>query len=136
MMHYHNQAMDAMVKGWTRIDMLIALYSRTISTVREAQEAKEAGNNQLFGTKILDVNRLILGLHSGLDIDKSPLATDVARLLNFVSLRISEHNFTEAIHFLEKLHTSFSEIRDEAAELEKTGTIPPLVEANTLDTTA
>lgn len=136
MMKYHNQAMDAMVKGWTRIDMLLALYSRTISTVREAEEAKKAGDSQLFSLKLLDVNRLLLGLHSGLNVDEYPLASDVARLLNFVSLRISEENFTEAIYFLEKLHTSFSQIRDEAADLEKAGSIPPFVEANTLDTIA
>ena len=135
-MHYHNQAMDAMVKGWTRIDMLLALYSRTIATIREAKEAKETDDALLFGTKILDANRFLLGLHCGLNTDEYPLAVDVARLLNFVSMRLSENNFDEAIYFLEKLHASFSQIRDEAAELEQSGKIPKFAEANTLDTTA
>lgn len=135
-MHYHDQAMDTMVKGWTRIDMLIALYDRSISAIEMAQNAKEAGDSIETANRILEANRMILGLHSGLNTDKYPLAVDVARLLNFVTLRLGEQRFDEAIHFLDKLRTSFSQIREEAAALEKTGSIPPLVEANALDTTA
>ncbi len=135
-MHYHDQAMDTMVKGWTRIDMLLALYDRTISAIHMAQAAKDSGDSIQLGTRILEANRMILGLHSGLDTDRYPLAVDVARLLNFVTLRLEEQKFDESVHFLKKLRDSFSQIRDEATELEKKGTIPPLVDANSLDTTA
>lgn len=133
MHHYHNRAMDTMVKGWTRIDMLIALYDRTIATVRFAQSAYESGNMNLVANKLLEVNRLMLGLHSGLDTENSEIAQNVGRLLNFVTLRINERNFDEAIRFLDELHASFSTIRDEAAALERSGEIPPLVDTSALN---
>jgi hypothetical protein len=40
--------------------------------------------------------------------------------------RISEHNFDEAVHFLEKLRASFEAIREEATALERAGKIPSL----------
>ena len=136
MQSYHDKAMDTMVKGWTRIDMLLALYGRTIASFRAAKSAKESGDIVMLGTKCLEANRLLLGLHSGLNTDEYPIAVNVARLLNFVSLRLEEQNFDEGVYFLEKLQNSFSQVRDEAAELERSGKIPPLVNASSLDTTA
>jgi len=82
---------------------------------------------------LLESNRLILGLHSGLDSENSEIAKDVGRLLNFVMLRIEQKNFDEAVQFLEKLHGSFSQIREEATELEKLGKIPKIVESTAVN---
>ena len=128
--------MDNMVKGWTRVDMLIALYDRTISAIELAQQAKDQGDNAQMATQLIQVNRFILALHSGLDIDNSELAGNIARLLNFVAYRLEQKNFGEAIRFLTKLQATFEEIREEATKLEKDGKIPPLMSTAGLNTVA
>lgn len=136
MNYYQDHAMEAMVKGWTRVDMLIALYDRTMAAIRGVQLAEEANDAMMAATQRLEAHRLLLGLHCGLNTDEYPLAADVARLLNFVSRRFDEKNYDEAIRFLEKLHSSFSQIRDEAAQLEQDGKIPPLMDTPGLNTFA
>ena len=125
-----------MVKGWTRIDMLLALYDRAITAVQASSLAKDANNESLMKTNILEAHKLILALHSGLKTEECEVAGNVARLLNFVMRRIEEHQFEEANHFLEQLHNSFSQIREEAIARERNGEIPPLDDANVVDTVA
>ncbi len=136
MNNLQNYSMDNMVKGWTRVDMLIALYDRTISAIELAQQAKGQGDNAQMAAHLIQVNRFILALHSGLDIDNSELAGNIARLLNFVAYRLEQQNFGEAIRFLTKLQATFEEIREEATKLEKDGKIPPLMSTAGLNTVA
>jgi len=136
MNQYQNYAIETMVKGWTRIDMLLALYDRAISTIEDAKLAKESACAAELANKLIESQRLVLALHSGLNTDKFELAADVARLLNFVLLRLQEQNFDEANYFLGKLRASFAEIRDDATAMEKEGKIPPLSTSRGLDTVA
>jgi len=133
---YQNYSVETMVNGWTRIDMLLALYDQAISTIRGAQRAKHSNNSELFTNRLIEANKYILALHSGLDTEGNQVAIDIARLLNFVMLRLGEQNFDEAIYFLEKLQTTFEQIREEATNLEKTGQIPPLNTQRGLNTVA
>ena len=136
-MYYQNeQVLENMVKGWTRIEMLIALYDRAIMAVEEAQRALDEGDQNLHARCKIEANKFILGLLSGLDSEKCQIAASVQKLLVFVMVRIDERKYDDAIRFLEKLKESFSQIRDEAASLEKSGKIPPLADANVLDTVA
>ena len=131
---HQNYSLETMVSGWTRIDMLIALYDRSIAVIRSAQVAKESDDIQLMTNKLIEANKFILALHSGLNTEQDPIAVDIARLLNFVMLRLEERNFKEAIYFLQKLQKSFEQIHEEAAALEKSGKIPPLNTARELNT--
>ena len=131
---HQKYSLETMVSGWTRIDMLIALYDRSIANIRSAQLAKETNDTQLMTNKLIEANKFILALHSGLNTEEEPIAANIARLLNFVMLRLEEHNFEEAIRFLQKLQTSFEQIREEATVLEKSGSIPPLNSARELNT--
>lgn len=136
MQQYYNQTIETMVKGWTRIDMLLALYSRAISAIRAAQAAHASGDDQLLSAKSMEASRFLLGIHSGLNTDEYPIAGEIARLLNFVARRLDEQNYDEAVYFLEKLLNSFEKIRAEAAKLEKDGHIPALMNENGLNKTA
>lgn len=136
MNHYQNHAIDAMISGWTRIDMLLALYDRAISTIRTAEEAQAANDSSQLAVLKMEATRYLLALHSGLNTDKYEIAVDVARLLNFVMLRLEQNNFKEAVYFLKKLHASFESIREEATAMEKTGKIPPLSSSPTLNAIA
>jgi flagellar protein FliS len=133
---YQNYSVENTVNGWTRIDMLLALYDHAISTIRGAQRAKNSNNDALFTNRSIEANKYILALHSGLDTEGDKVAIDIARLLNFVMLRLEEQNFDEAIYFLEKLQKAFQQIREEATSLEKTGKIPPLNSQRGLNTVA
>ncbi len=121
--HYQIQTMFG---GWTRVEMLLELYDRAISSVRGAEAAKKANDDKLFAEKFIDSQRCILAIHGGLKPDEYEIAYDIARLLHFVLTRLGEYNFEEAAHFLQKLRDSFETIREEASELEKTGKIPSL----------
>ena len=100
------------------------------------QQAKQDGDESRMALRLVESNRFILALHSGLDTGKYEIARDIARLLNFVMLRLEQQNFDEAIHFLTKIQTTFEQIREEATELEKCGKIPPLLSSSGLNTVA
>ncbi len=136
MSEYQNYSPENQVNGWTRIDMLLALYDRAISSIRSAQQAEAANDDQLLATNTVETNKYILALHSGLNVEKDPVAENVARLLNFVMQRFTEKKYDESIHFLEKLRSTFAQIREEATELEKAGKIPPLNTEPGLNTVA
>ena len=133
---YQNYSAESMVNGWTRIDMLLALYDHSISTIRCAQRVSGSNDRTGFANKLIEANKCLLALHSGLDTEGNQMAVDIARLLNFVMLRLEEHNFDEAVHFLEKLRTTFEQIREEASDLENSGKIPPLNTQRGLNTVA
>lgn len=113
--------------------MLLALYERAISAVQMAGRAKADNDKTLMQMQVLESHKLILAIHSGLKIDESDVAHNVARLLGFIVLRIEEENFEEAVQFLEKLQSGYSSIREEAVMLESTGEISPIQEANVFD---
>ena len=136
MNQYRNSYIDTTAGNGTRIDMLLSLYDRAIATIRFAQYAKEANDNQLLTRKLLEANRVMLALHGGLNTEEFDMAVAVGQLLNFVMLRLEQHNFEEAVYFLEKLQTSFGQIRDEAVALERAGKIPPMSASKGLDTVA
>lgn len=117
---------QSMSGGWTRIDMLLALYDRAIVSVRCAQQAKLENQQILFLEKFLDAQKCVLAIHSGLKPDEYELAYEIARLLHFIMTRLCEHEFDEAAYFLEKIRKSFEAIREEATRLENEGQIPPL----------
>ena len=136
MSYSNDQVLENMIKSWTRIDMLLELYERTIAAVRMAQKAQAADDKAQMQLQVYESHKLILAIHSGLKVDESEIAHNVARLLGFIVLRIDEGNFEEAVQFLEKLHSGYADIREEAATLEANGEISPLQEANVFEAVA
>ena len=45
---YQNYSVENTVNGWTRIDMLLALYDHAISTISGTQRALNSNNDALF----------------------------------------------------------------------------------------
>jgi len=115
---------QSMFNGWTRIDMLLALYDRAIVSTRQAQAAHDADDQGVYAEKFIDAQRTILAIHSGLKPDEYELSHNIARLLHFISVRLGEKNFDEAVRFLEKLRHGFEQIREEATKLELAGKLP------------
>ncbi len=136
MSYSNDQVLENMIKNWTRIDMLLALYERAIAAVQMAGQAQAANDKTQMQLQVYESHKLILAIHSGLKVDESEIAHNVARLLGFIVLRIDEGNFEEAVQFLEKLHSGYADIREEAATLEANGEISPLQEANVFEAVA
>ena len=136
MSYSNDQVLENMIKNWTRIDMLLELYERTIAAVRMAQKAQTADDKAQMQLQVYESHKLILAIHSGLKVDESEIAHNVARLLGFIVLRIDEGNFEEALQFLENLRSGYSGIREEAVALEASGEISPLQSANVVDAMA
>jgi len=88
---------------------------------------------QKFG---YEANKLIMGIHSGLDTEKYPVAVDVARLLHFIMTRIEQQDFSDAIKFTKQLRESYAQIRDQAVQLESNGEIPPIIQTSGVNTIA
>ena len=136
-MYYQNeQVLETMIKGWTRIEVLLALYDRAIESVKLASQAYTEGDSNLALRSTIDANKYVLGLLSGLDSEQCPIAFGIEQILVFVMVKLEEKELNQAQRFLEELRDSFFQIKDEAIELEKQGQIPPLADANVLDTVA
>ncbi|MGB1928579.1 MAG: flagellar protein FliS [Mariniblastus sp.] len=136
MAYQSDQVLDNMIKGLSRIDMLLVLYDRTIASLEAAKSAKEASDAKMQQQYGYEANKLIMGIHSGLDTDKYPMAVDVARLLHFIMTRIEQQNFSDAIKFTKQLRESYAQIRDQAVQLESKGEIPPIIQSSGVNTIA
>jgi len=136
MAYQSDQVLDNMIKGLSRIDMLLVLYDRTIASLEAAKSAKEASDAKMQQQYGYEANKLIMGIHSGLDTDKYPMAVDVARLLHFIMTRIEQQDFSDAIKFTKQLRESYAQIRDQAVQLESKGEIPPIIQSSGVNTIA
>lgn len=119
-------SVETRFQGWTRIDMLLALYDRTIANVKAAQQAKASDQTVLFGEKMLDAQKCLFGLFSGLKPEQDEIAFNNARLLHFAMGRLIENQFDDVLLVLESIRNGFESIREEATQLEKEGHIPPM----------
>ncbi len=122
--------------GWTRIDMLVAIYDRGIAAIVRAEQAELLKDDKLYAEKMIEAQKCILAIHGGLRPDEYEIAFDIARLLNFVLLCLEEKKYQDAVKILDNLRSGFEAIHDEAVELERQGQIPPIELRPDLDTVA
>ncbi len=106
--------------------MLLALYERAIHNITNAKMAKAQSDESAFARHLIDAQRTILAIHSGLKPDEHDIASNIARLLHFVVSCLQKYEFDDAIKTLSSLHGGFEAIREEANRLEQDGEIPPL----------
>lgn len=115
--------------AWTRVDMVVALYDEAIKRIDQALEAIERSDliaSRQHGLRIL---QLIACLRSGVDAQAGNLPQDILRLYNFIDRCVAEgtrEHLQYARQVIVPLRDSFQEIRDNVAELERAGEIPPL----------
>ena len=122
--------------GWTRIDMLLALYDAIVDSLSSAEEAQAGRDEPRLSREMLRAQRLILGIVAGIDPNCHDIAKPLERLCHFVVERINQLDFAAARHIFSILKESFEEIAEEARNLEHSGEIPALEEDNALNMTA
>ncbi|MEL7497665.1 MAG: flagellar protein FliS [Planctomycetota bacterium] len=133
MTYQQQDLVENMVSGWTRVEMLIALYERAIAAVESAAASSESGELADEINFRFESRRTIFGLFTGLDTENCEIANNIGRLLTFIMACIEERKYDDAIRFLKPLHNSFTEIKNIAVKLEKQGKIPPIQSAATFE---
>ncbi len=122
-MSVHAYKRQKMVSGWTRIELLLYLYDRAITSLEACETAKNSGDEKEYGKHFLDANKTLLAIHAGLK-PEDEIAFNVARLLHFVSQAVIANDFQGAVKVLRSLRDGFAAIEVEANQLESSGQIP------------
>jgi flagellar biosynthetic protein FliS len=126
--------------GWTRIEMLLALYDGALERLDLAEAALKAGDKKnaipLMARTQLIVSALAAGVRPGVNEEMS---TNMLRLYDFVVRQLTEpelQRIVDARKILRNLRQGFEAIREEANLLERTGQIPPVEQMQLILTNA
>lgn len=115
--------------GWTRIDMLLALYAALLKTLMEGENALIAGKTREVAVLRSRACHQLLGLISGIDLEQGEIPQDTMRLLIYVWDEVACEEcaaWSRAHRIVSTLEQSFAAIADEARVLERDGVIPRL----------
>jgi flagellin-specific chaperone FliS len=134
---YRRQEEDA---GWTRMDLLIALYDKAIERLDKAEIALRAGD-KLTAVPLLAKTQLIVAeLAAGVRIDVNPEnGTNMLRLYEYVTTQMSlvtVDSIQNSRKVMQTLRDGFESVRAEANELERTGRLPSAGRVQMVLTTA
>lgn len=115
--------------AWTRIDMLLAIYDATITSLEAGLTALAADDRHAFAKHHLKAAQLLVLLIDGIDVDSGETATRIRALCTFAISQIgtmSNQGWHSALDIVRTLREGFEGIREEARELEAQGVIPRL----------
>lgn len=136
MQHIQKYRKQKLFGGWTRIEMLLAIYDKAIASLKSAEESLAAENGADYAEHVVAGQKAILAIHAGLKPDEHDVAFNVARLLHFVLTCLEQRKFGDAIKILTELRSGFAAIEQEANELEQAGQIPSVVDNESFATPA
>jgi flagellar biosynthetic protein FliS len=123
----------------TRIDVILTLYRKSLANLEKARQAlseQKAGAALSF---LVNTQTIVMALAAELPAYKDELARNFLRLYEFVSHQMTQgkiENVDAAAKVLRILLTGFEAVREEAANLELQGKIPPLENHGLLSLTA
>ena len=113
----------------TRIDSLLSLFDAACERIDEAAEAMTGADLQLARTTRVRARLVVLGLWSGVDIERGAGANEIVSLYQFAANALATGTLEEvrgAADVLRTLREGFRGIREETIELERIGVIPPV----------
>lgn len=117
------------MNGATRVELLLWVYDRAITSLQACSEAREAGDSAQYNKYLMDAYKAILVIQSGLQAEHNEVAFNVARLLHFTLSQLQEQDIETAISILSRLRDGFASIAEEANQLEMKGEIPAMQKA-------
>ena len=114
--------------GWTRIDLLLALYDKALERLDRAEVALLANDTETALPQLAKTQLIVTELAAGVRVEVNPEAnTNMLRLYEFVAhelARASVEAIANARKVLRTLREGFEAIRTEANELERSGRLP------------
>lgn len=128
-MHPHAAYRQQSQTAWTRIDMLLALYNATVSSLDEGIDLLNRQDTVGYSTIQLKTCERLLHLIDGIDAERSETSARIRDLCVFCIGQIAHPSipdWTSAREVLATLRDGFEEIRTEGIRLEAEGVIPPL----------
>lgn len=114
--------------GWTRIDLLLALYDKALERLDAAELALRGGDRSAATTQLIKTQLILTALASGVQPEADPEnSANVLRLYEYASHELSSprvEGIVNARKVLRTLREGFEGIRAEANELERSGRLP------------
>lgn len=114
--------------GWTRIELLLALYDKALERLDLAEAALGAGDTSGATTQLIKTQLILTALASGVEPGADPQnGANVLRLYEYAAHELRQprpEGIANARKVLRTLREGFEAIRGEANELERTGRIP------------
>ena len=126
-------------EGWSRVDMVLALYETTLARIAEAREFAAQGKQDQAALHRLRIVTLIAAIDSGLNLEHGEIPVNIHRLCQFATRCVADgstENLDNAARVLGELRDAFRAIREQAAGLEAAGEIPPLDDGSCINTMA
>ncbi len=117
---------QSLLAGWTRIDLLLQIYERAITSIDACEIAFKENDESAYVRHFIQAQKAVLAIHAGLKPDEHEVAFNVARLLHFVLVCIEKRDFKAAAKVLRELRDGFAAVADEVNRLEREGMIPPV----------
>lgn len=126
--------------GWTRIDLLLALYDKALERLDRAEAELAANNASEAMTLLLKVQQIIMVLADGVRVEVNPEAnTNVLRLYEFAMHETAQATapaIANVRKVLKTLRVGFEAVREEANALERAGQLSPMGRVDVLTATA
>jgi flagellin-specific chaperone FliS len=122
-----------------RIDVILSLYEEVIERVQKTLEAAQRGDTAGVQKLLPPIHLIISALASAADGHAGELSLNLLKLFDFVvhCLKTPDAMHLEpALGVLRTLHDAFLTIRDEAAQLERSGAIMSVDRMHELDASA
>lgn len=125
---YLNYRRNEPSTGWTRIDLLLALYDGALERLDRAEAAIRAGAVSAAIPLLARVQLIVTELAAGVRPEVNPeVARNILHLYEFVAHQLCEprlDRIASARKILRTLREGFEGVRAEANELERTGQFP------------
>lgn len=115
--------------GWTRIDLLLALYDGAIDRLEAALRALAQDQDSAAQPLLRRVELIVAGMVAGTNPEGDDSSQNLLRLYDYVirCLRAAgPRELHSALSVLRTLREGFQGIREEALRLERTGAVPPV----------
>jgi flagellar protein FliS len=113
--------------SWTRVDMLIALYTGAIERLDDGVQALRENRSEAAAKALARAQLVVSEIAAGVNPDMGQVPQNVLRLCEFVLHCIQEGNLKKleaARLVLDTLREGLMGIREEANRLERAGEIP------------
>jgi flagellar biosynthetic protein FliS len=126
--------------GWTRIELLLALYDGALERLDRAEAALKAGNTNAATGLLSRIQLIVSELAAGVVLEGNEEAgTNMLRLYEYVTHELRSprvEGIANARKVLRTLREGFEAIRGEANELERSGKLAPAEKLQMVHTTA